>query len=54
MGGIDPLNIHNVYACAKRGAETLCACYSHKNMICKIVRPSQILAGGIALDDGIL
>ena len=52
MGGIDPLNIHNVYACAKRGAETLCACYSHKNMICKIVRPSQILAGGIALDDG--
>ena len=51
-GELDPLNIHNVYACAKRAAETLCACYSLKNIACKIVRPSQILAGGIALNDG--
>lgn len=51
-GELDPLNLHNVYACAKRAAETLCACYSHKNIRCKIVRPSQILAGGIALNDG--
>lgn len=52
IGGLDPLNIRNVYACAKRAAEALCACYVYKNVRCKIVRPSQILAGGIALDDG--
>lgn len=51
-GELDPLEIRNVYACAKRAAETLCACYSYKNVKCTIVRPSQILAGGIALDDG--
>ncbi|MCI8640128.1 MAG: NAD-dependent epimerase/dehydratase family protein [Coprococcus sp.] len=52
VGELNPLNLRNVYACAKRAAETLCACYSYKNVGCKIVRPSQILAGGIALDDG--
>ncbi len=51
-GVLNHLNIHNVYACAKQAAETLCACYSDKNIRCTIVRPSQILAGGIALDDG--
>lgn len=51
-GELDPLNIRNIYACAKRAAETLCMCYSYKNVRCTIVRPSQILAGGIALNDG--
>lgn len=52
VGELDPLSIRNVYACAKRAAETLCVCYSYNNVGCKIVRPSQILAGGIAMDDG--
>lgn len=51
-GELDPLNVRNVYSCAKRAAETLCACYSYMGIPCRIVRPSQILAGGIGLDDG--
>lgn len=51
-GDLDPLNIRNVYSCAKRAAETLCACYSRRGVPCKIVRPAQILAGGIGLADG--
>ncbi|MCM1268983.1 MAG: NAD(P)-dependent oxidoreductase, partial [Bacteroidales bacterium] len=52
LGELDSLNTRNVYSCAKRAAETLCACYSDSGVPCKIVRPSQILAGGIGLDDG--
>lgn len=51
-GPLDPLNPRNVYACAKRAAETLCLCYANKGVSCKIVRPSQILGSGIELDDG--
>lgn len=51
-GELNPLNMRNVYSCAKRAAETLCACYADRGMVCKIVRPFQILAGGIGLDDG--
>ena len=52
LGSVDILNVRNVYACAKRAAETLCACYSARGVKCNIVRPSQIMGGGIALDDG--
>lgn len=52
LGELDSLNTRNVYSCAKRAAETLCACYSCSGISCKIVRPVQILAGGIGLDDG--
>ncbi len=51
-GILDPLDVRNVYAAAKRAAESLCICYMQKGMICKIVRPSQIMGCGIALDDG--
>lgn len=51
-GALDPLNLRNVYSCAKRAAETLCACYAAKGVSCKIARPFQILGGGVALDDG--
>ena len=52
LGTLDILNGRNIYACAKRAAETLCACYSSKGVVCKIVRPCQILGSGIELDDG--
>lgn len=52
LGNIDILNVRTVYACAKRAAESLCACYANAGMDCKIVRPSQIMGGGIALNDG--
>lgn len=51
-GELDHLNLRNIYACAKKAAETLCICYSYAGVACKIVRPSQILAGGIGLNDG--
>lgn len=51
-GILDPLDVRNVYAAAKRASETLCVCYVHRNVAAKIVRPSQIMGGGIALDDG--
>lgn len=51
-GALDPLNTRNVYSCAKRAAETLCICYANEDMVCKIVRPCQILGSGIELDDG--
>lgn len=51
-GELDPLNPRNVYSCAKRAAETLCACYVNQGVVCKIVRPFQILGSGIELDDG--
>lgn len=51
-GQLDPMKVRNVYSCAKRAAETLCACYGQRGISCKVVRPFQILAGGIGLDDG--
>ena len=51
-GNLDPLDTRNIYSCAKRAAETLCNAYIQKGLICKIARPSQILGGGIQLDDG--
>lgn len=51
-GILNPLDVRNVYAAAKRAAENLCSCYSKEGIICKIVRPSQIMGCGIALDDG--
>ena len=30
----------------------MCCCYANSGVNCKIVRPSQIMGGGIALDDG--
>lgn len=51
-GALDSLNIRNVYACSKRAAENLCICYSSQGVRVKIVRPSQIMAGGIDLNDG--
>ena len=51
-GSLDPLSPRNIYSCAKRAAETLCAAYSQEGIVCKISRPSQILGGGVAIDDG--
>lgn len=51
-GALDPINPRNVYSCAKRAAETLCICYANQGVVCKIVRPFQILGSGITLDDG--
>ena len=50
---LDSLNPRNVYACAKRAAESLCTCYyvQYKTPVI-IARPSQIMGPGIALDDG--
>lgn len=52
IGVLDPLDVRNVYAVAKRAAENLCSCYGSEGEICKIVRPGQIMGCGIALDDG--
>lgn len=51
-GALDSLDPRNVYACAKRACETLCMCYSQAGVVTKIIRPTQIMAGGIPLDDG--
>lgn len=51
-GVLEPTDIRNVYAAAKRAAENLCVCYTQDGVAAKIVRPSQIMGGGIALDDG--
>lgn len=51
-GILEPLDVRNVYASAKRAAESLCVCYSQGGAVSRIVRPSQIMGGGIALDDG--
>ena len=51
-GILDPIIPRNVYACSKRAAETLCMCYSIRGVDIKIVRPTQIMGGGISLDDG--
>jgi len=51
-GVLDSMNVRNVYACSKKAAENLCACYSYCGVENIVVRPSQILGGGIELDDG--
>lgn len=51
-GYLDPLNVRNVYSCSKKAAENMCCCYAYAGVDCKIVRPSQIMGGGIKLDDG--
>ncbi|MCI8550078.1 MAG: NAD-dependent epimerase/dehydratase family protein [Lachnospiraceae bacterium] len=51
-GILDSLDVRNVYAEAKRAAENLCVCYGQKGVVCKIVRPGQIMGGGIAPGDG--
>jgi len=52
-GAIDSLNPRNVYAVAKRASENLCACYfAQYETKTVVVRPSQIIGPGIALDDG--
>lgn len=52
LGALDTTDARNVYAYAKRAAENLCACYAQKGVVAKIVRPTQIMGGGIDLDDG--
>lgn len=53
IGELDSLAPRNAYSCAKRAAETLCACYhSQYGVPAVIARPFQIVAPGIALDDG--
>lgn len=52
LGILDPLEPHDIYACAKRAAETICLSYSLGGVSCKIARPSQILGPGISRDDG--
>ena len=52
-GYLDPLNVRNVYSCAKRAAETLCIAYKEKyGLPIYIVRPFQIIGPGPDLDDG--
>lgn len=51
-GELDTTDIRNVYAYAKRASENLCICYTQKGVPVKIVRPTQIMGGGISLDDG--
>lgn len=52
LGELDTMDSRNVYAYAKRASENLCACYLQKGVRVKVVRPSQIMGGGISLDDG--
>lgn len=51
IGCIDHLSMRNIYASAKRAAESLCMCYAQKGLDFVIIRPSQIMGAGIALDD---
>lgn len=52
-GPLDSLDSRNIYACAKRAAESLCISYAESfDVTVKIVRPTQIMAGGIPLNDG--
>jgi len=52
LGQLDTMDARNVYAYAKRASENLCACYEQQGVTVKVVRPTQIMGGGIALDDG--
>ncbi len=49
---LDTLDIRNVYSYGKRAAENLAVCYMSKGVTVKIVRPTQIMGGGVELDDG--
>jgi len=52
-GCLDPLNVRNVYSCAKRAAETMCKAYQVKyDLPIYIVRPFQIIGPGPELNDG--
>ena len=51
IGVIDHLASRNIYAAAKRATESLCICYGKLGLDYVIVRPSQIMGAGIALDD---
>lgn len=52
LGNIDILEPRNAYSCAKRTVESLCVYYNTEGVICKIVRPYQIIGSGLELDDG--
>lgn len=52
LGNLNTTDARNVYAYAKRASENLCACYTKRGVIAKIVRPTQIMGGGVDLDDG--
>lgn len=52
LGFLDTMDVRNVYAYAKRASENLCACYGQRGVRVKIVRPTQIMGGGISLNDG--
>lgn len=52
LGILDTMDIRNVYAYAKRASENLSICYMKKGVVVKIVRPTQIMGGGISEDDG--
>ena len=52
LGILDTTDIRNVYAYSKRSAENLAICYSQRGVRVKIIRPSQIMGGGVALNDG--
>jgi nucleoside-diphosphate-sugar epimerase len=52
-GALDSLNPRNAYAIAKRASENLCVCYFAQYKVPVVIaRPSQIMGGGVALDDG--
>lgn len=52
LGFLDTMDVRNVYAYAKRASENLCVCYGQRGVRIKIVRPTQIMGGGISLNDG--
>ena len=52
LGSLDTTDIRNVYAYGKRAAENLAICYMSRGVRVKIVRPTQIMGGGIDLQDG--
>lgn len=52
LGYLDTMDVRNVYAYAKRATENLAICYMKKGVTVKIVRPTQIMGGGIELSDG--
>lgn len=51
IGIVNHLLLRNIYAAAKRATESLCICYEKNGLDYVIVRPSQIMGAGIALDD---